>query len=111
MFEERLEVEFLLKTKVKRAIEAEPFKSLRKHATDLGVVPFLMLTTARNMGWKSLERVEREMMTPGIRETHQQHCQGPLNNLKFAKEEKRPPYFPNANPLEFAFWPHVENKA
>ncbi len=32
-------------------------------------------------------------------------------NMKFWPKTMWPPYSPNANPLDFSFWPHVEGKA
>jgi transposase-like protein len=70
---------------IKTAIEAEPTKSLRNHARDMGVSHTALNKAVKKMGGKSLVRVERPLLTPAIKLTHLQRCQGLLNNLKSAR--------------------------
>ncbi|QQP56069.1 Putative transposable element [Caligus rogercresseyi] len=59
---------------IKKALEAEPLKSMRAHAKDMGISH----TTI------SLVRVERPLLTERIKAVHLQRCQALLNNLKSA---------------------------
>lgn len=63
------------------AVEANLLKSLRDQAKEIEVPKSTIHDAFKNLGGKSLERLERPFLTPHVKEVHRQHCQA-LNNLK-----------------------------
>ncbi|QQP37062.1 Putative transposable element [Caligus rogercresseyi] len=69
---------------IKKALEAEPLKSMRAHAKDMGISHTTIVRSVKMLGEKSLVRVERPLLTERIKYVHLQRCQTLLNNLKSA---------------------------
>ncbi len=72
---------------VKKAVEAAPFKSLRMHAKDMGAGKSTLRDTVKNLGGKSLVRVERPLLTNRIKQTHLHGCQALLSSLKSSSNQ------------------------
>ncbi|QQP55189.1 Uncharacterized protein FKW44_008301, partial [Caligus rogercresseyi] len=79
----------------KKVAQAILLKSMRVHARELGVSPMTVHRTVKKAGGKSLVRVQKWLE----------------ENLPFWSKDKWPPYSPDANPLDYTFWVHVERKA
>ena len=73
---------------LKKAAEADPLKSMRAHAKDLGVAPSTVCRSVKKAGGKSLVRVERPLLTPSMKETHLLRCKALLNDVKKAKKNR-----------------------
>ncbi|QQP48543.1 Uncharacterized protein FKW44_008900 [Caligus rogercresseyi] len=84
----------------KKVAQATPLKSMRAHARELGVSPMTVHRTPCEGGEATFNRQDEE--------THLQRCKALLNDMK---KDKWPPYSPDANPLDYTFWVHVERKA
>ncbi len=67
---------------IKTKFKATPLKSTCSHANDLNVSEATICCNIKKVNGKSLVRVERPLLTKRIKETHLQHCQALLSNLK-----------------------------
>ncbi|QQP39893.1 Putative transposable element [Caligus rogercresseyi] len=57
---------------IKKALEAEPLKSMRAHAKDMGISHTTIVRSVKMLGEKSLVRVERPLLTERIKAVHLQ---------------------------------------
>ena len=73
---------------MQRVAQANPLKSMRAHAKDLGVSERTIRRTVKKAGGKSLVRVERPLLTSAMKQTHLLRCKALLNNLKKARANR-----------------------
>ncbi|XP_059088730.1 uncharacterized protein LOC131884853 [Tigriopus californicus] len=71
-------------TEIKNAVMANPTKSIRSHAIDLGVSKDTVSKAIRMEGGKSLVMKKKPLPTPLVKEKHLFCFKGLLNNLKSA---------------------------
>ncbi|QQP48747.1 Uncharacterized protein FKW44_009164 [Caligus rogercresseyi] len=76
----------------KKVAQATPLKSMRAHARELGVSPMTVHRTPCEGGGATFNRQDERDPSPTFL-------------------DKWPPYSPDANPLDYTFWVHVERKA
>ncbi|TRY68220.1 hypothetical protein TCAL_14224 [Tigriopus californicus] len=70
---------------VKTVAQTNPRKSICGHARNFGVTNNTMHRTIKKANGKKLVRVERPLLTPGMKETYLLHSKALLNNLMKAK--------------------------
>jgi hypothetical protein len=87
---------------------------MRQHARRLGVGTATVRRAVAKLGGKSLVRVERPLLTPAIRAKRLERCQrlksAPVGRVIIFSDEKTWTVDP-VNPLDYAYWPHIEAKA
>eukprot|EP00095_Tigriopus_kingsejongensis_P010887 maker-scaffold86_size395752-snap-gene-2.34 protein:Tk10887 transcript:maker-scaffold86_size395752-snap-gene-2.34-mRNA-1 annotation:"conserved hypothetical protein" len=99
------------KNVIKTAIEADPLKSLRKHAADMNVAPSTMSMTVQREFPDGNVVLQQDGAPAHTGKVAQKFLADQSGIMKFWDKTMWPPYSSDADPLDYSFWPHVEGKA
>ncbi|TRY76221.1 hypothetical protein TCAL_14733 [Tigriopus californicus] len=72
----------------KTLAQGNPLKSMCAIAKELGVLDMSVNRTIKKVNGKSLVRVERPLLTPGMKEIHLLCCKALLNDLEKARANR-----------------------
>ncbi|QQP49407.1 Uncharacterized protein FKW44_010067 [Caligus rogercresseyi] len=101
------EVGYKAVSRLMQILMANLLKSIRAHAANMGVPHSTLALAVKNSGVKSLVR---PLLTPALKESISNAAKLSSTTSKALGQGLVAPQSPNANPLDYAFWPHIEFK-